>query len=267
MSDIAKAQEILKNLQSTLSKTEASAAKAEQRRVMTLREAESIEERNRLAVETLTRELAVRREVSLKALGEELEKSSQNIIELKKTRTNIESTISDLARKLEVLRKDEQSLKNSIATLKTDEEALEVIITEQKANIDHLQSEANKQLEKIESNDLTLSELSRAKLQTEQSMETLKAEEGRLENRIIELDAVFKSRKESYDQQLTDTTNRLKTALESLKAADSADKKMRSAWADEHLKLEKRADSVRKMETRVKGLQDRAVELQNYLSI
>jgi chromosome segregation ATPase len=250
-----------------LSETEAAIASAEERRVMAAHEADSLEERNRIAVAELQKEISVKREVMLQAFDVEFEDHKQALLQFKESQSAVRNEIVTLEKERTSLQSEVKGLQNTFVNLTTDKSLLETTISEQKAESDNQQAQISDQQAQIESLNQSITELPKTKRQIEHDIEILRAEEEGLENRIIELDAEFKSRKETLDTKLVKITDELKVALESLSVAGKTDKRIRASWAEEHMKLEKREDSVRKMERRVKGLQDRAVELQNYLSL
>lgn len=95
----------------------------------------------------------------------------------------------------------------------------------------------------------------------------LNEEVGNVEDKIIELDAVFKARKEILDAQLFELQRQIKEAMNSLDEAQREDKAIRQSWADAQLKLDKREQAVRQKEAKLSDKGSRIEELKRYDSL
>lgn len=109
-----------------------------------------------------------------------------------------------------------------------------------------------------------LKELEDSRWVIKEDLDVLNNEAELTENRIIELDTQYKERKAYLDKLLSDTQLKLKEASDSLTEAQNKDKTMREAWAEEHMKLEKREATVRRMEAKVSDAESRIEELGRY---
>lgn len=87
------------------------------------------------------------------------------------------------------------------------------------------------------------------------------------QDKVMELDTEFKTRKESLGIQTAEAERKLNDALANLVDAQNKDRQIRENWADEHRKLEKRIQAVRIMEAKLSDAETRIAELDRYMKL
>lgn len=257
-------QKLLSELEPYFDKLTQDVATAERRLAVAQNQADNLEERNRIAIETIEKEATIRKEALLK--------------DHKALKTKLDTELDRVTEAGNLLSEEVENLNISKSQLQEDVENMEAEITIQNSKLQSaareleettakqatLVNEISSLLGKKESLEAQIGDLNDSRNHIMQDQEILSSEAEATENRIIDLDAQFKSRKEYLDKQLADLQIKLKTALDSLLEAQKEDKITREAWAIEHQKLDKREQTVRRMEAKVSDAEGRIEELNRY---
>lgn len=105
------------------------------------------------------------------------------------------------------------------------------------------------------------------KERAQQDLDVLNDTIDETENRIMDLDATFKDRKQTLEIQIAEVQRKLNAALANLVETENKDKSIRENWADEHRRLDKRTQAVRHMEAKLSDSEARIQELDNYMKL
>lgn len=223
-----------------------------------------MEERNKLAIEKIESQ-AENRDKILKDESEVLKNK------LKSDTNKAKRVLNDLTKEIE-----EQAIEQSKILEQTEELTSELYA--KKSHLDDLRTELETVSHKLTDNseevnsllsrkENLLAEIKEAedsRTYIKEDLEVLNNEAETVENKVIELDAQFKARKKYLDGLLSNTQLKLKEASDSLQEAQNKDKTMREGWAEEQMKLDKREQTVRRMEAKVSDAESRIEELQRY---
>lgn len=265
MSQIQQAQKLLDELEPHLAKVKQEIANAESRKALAKSQADNMEARAKSLLISIEAEAAQRRVELAKEHDEIKTKLDADISKL----TSVKHDLED-----DIVRLNESQVEIDLSTtqLVQSHSELSVEVAKKTQELD----DVNKQLEAKAGSlrDLTvaeenlrasISELENAKVHSTADLEVLSSELEITENRIIEADAEYKARKEYINRQTTEVQRKLVGVLDRLTEAETKDKAIREAWADEYLKLEKRTQAIRKQEARLSDSEARIQELNNYM--
>lgn len=257
MSQIDQAQKLLKRLNQDI-------VTAQDRFQVAQNQADNLEKRNQAVLATIEQEGNAKKLLII-------EQAESRQAELDEAITKSEQVVSHLLKDIEKYNKQKTSLESAVdglleakgnldKQLETDSLKYQNLLD----NILKATAELRENEEKINDKRTQIRELETAKQQVEADLEILQGEVANVENDIIVQDADFRSRKEYLDNQLYETNLKLKRALDSLIEAQNKDKAFRTYWAEEQMKLDKRTETVRRMEARVSDAESRIEELKRY---
>lgn len=249
-----------------LSKLNAQIKSAQERRDMAVAEADNMEARNRSAREGIDLEVAQLRADMMKEFKADQAKLNDDIAKL----TSVKDGLGQQTAQLEF---DRVNLAATLDMFTAKRDDLYAQVTERNTKLSELDEQIitatteTKKLREVEASiRAAIQDIDFARRQAESDLELLNKQVGESEARIIELDADFKAKKEFLDRQMHQAQRQLVDTQASVVEAARKDKAMREAWADEHLKLDKRTKTVQKMEARMSDAEARIQEYDNYMS-
>lgn len=97
--------------------------------------------------------------------------------------------------------------------------------------------------------------------------QVLNDELGAIETDIIAADADFKAHKANLEKQISQTNGKLQTSLNNLTELYNKDAEIRKSWADGQARLDKREETVRKLEIKLQGSEKRIAELDQFMRL
>jgi len=262
-----KAGKLLQDLKQEVSLLEQQAENAERRRAIAEKTASSLEDRNERAIKAVEQAVENRRQEIISEAEAQASQIKVDITGLSKTKkrtqdeiVQLNETQAKLTNQVEATREEKRLLDDSLQTAQYQLEYINEALAKKQQQTEDLRREK-------QTLDNQIKQLVSQRQLINNDLAVLENEATKLEERIIDLDAVFKARKEDYDKQLGEAKKLLDSALSSLQQAQKQDKQVREAWAEEHLKLDKRTKAVQKMEARLAGAEERVRELDNYLKL
>lgn len=185
--------------------------------------------------------------------------------------TEVKSNLQDEISGLNIAK---EKINSEVANFKVRREDVEAQVlsnAEKLAELDEQLIQATEDLMdrrgKIEVLRQEVHELELAKEHSAQDLEILNAAVDETEERIMELDSGYKTRRETLEAQVSEIQRKLNDALANLVDAQNKDKQIRENWADEHRKLDKRTQTVRRMEAKLSDAEARVAELDNYMKL
>lgn len=264
MSQPSEPNELFKRLTDNLERVRQETAEADKRHITALAEASNLAERNK----TLRRELEDREKTELAKI-ESIERLKRKELEaqlqtLEKTKKAVLDDIEGLNRRRTKAAAAVEDVDIQKAILASQLDSSRQLLKSLEADLQNTQKKIEERSQKLLGLGEQVNQLIDSRHNIEADIQVMQAEAERMENKIIELDTTFKARKESLDSQLRDIQVKLENASQRLVEAQNKDKAIRKAWAEEHLKLDKRTQAAQAMEARLRGAEDRAAELERF---
>lgn len=257
-------QKSLSDLEEHLVKLKEETSSAERRKAVAENVASNLEERNKTVIGNIEKEAQTLRE-SLVLENDRLSKKLESEIKpLEVIKLGLQDEIEALNKDRTITLDEMEPLYDELKFLQEDTKKANAKLYELNQQIVELEAIIKDNRGKTESLTLEIRDLEDTRLHIQEDLEVLNNEAEGLEDRIIEQDAQFKARKETLDRQLADTQLKLTDAQNALGEAQKKDKEVRESWADAHMKLDKREQTVRRMEARVSGAEQRIEELHRY---
>lgn len=255
-----KAEELLKKLNAMIKA-------AQERRDLAVAEADNMEVRKRSLMEGVEFEVASLRSNMKTELGTEHKKLEDEIARLTSVKDGLEKRVKGLMGAAEVL-----TVTQADKELRSAE--LDAQITDRNTRLSELDEQiitATTEIKGLRDTEASIraaiQDIEFARRQAQADIELLDKQVEESEMRIIELDANFKARKEILDAQTSEAQRKLTDTQALVVEAARKDRAIREAWADEHLKLEKRTKAVQKMEARMSDAEARIQEYDQYMSL
>lgn len=196
---MADPSKLLKDLQESLDKTQQDLVSAEKRRGIASSEAQNMENRNRLAVEDLKREIDAKRQSALKDLEEEIHLKEQGTAKANKVKLEIEKELEDLSITQTNKLTELQTITDEVKVLMDESQRLDMSVSAAHQQLSDLGTEIieRRKITKEELDNLNqqINELSLRKQTMERDQEILDHTVEDTERKVIELDAQFKLRR------------------------------------------------------------------------
>lgn len=262
-----KADKLLRELKEEVTSLEQAAVTAQHRKEVASIEADNLENRNKIIVESIEQEVSLKKKKLLAEVDEESKALETEIGKLRKVKLELQDKIESLAIAQTELLVEVDGLEAQKKVLENELLILQAKLQENHDEIAQWKDEIRGLQAKKENLEQQIAQLVEGTERINEDLSVLEAESTKLEDQIIEQDTIFKTRKETFEKQLSDLQLKLKNAVQSLEEAQAKDKAMRQAWAEEHFKLEKRTVAVHKMEARVAGAEKRVEELDTYMKL
>lgn len=260
MSELAQVEKLLSELTTELQTSQ-------DRLEMAKREAKTLEERNARIIAD-GKDKASRESGKIISIARKDEAIvNLEILRLTKVKTDLLNVISQL-------NEDKSAIDKEIIRLNTEEAQLEALAAEKVQKLDELDNqlvESSKDLAdrsgKVEALHEDIRELQNSKQEIVEDLSILESTVNETEERVIRLDADFKSVQSDLNARLDKARYELNQTLSNLTDAQNKDKQIRENWADEHRKLDKRIEVVRRMEAKLSTSEARIQELDNYMKM
>lgn len=253
-----KANELLKKLNKEV-------LVAQKRRDLALVAAKTSENRTRTAIRNAEAEgkrradtMIANAKIRTKTLDEEINQMSVVLTNLREQVEALTEQRVELEKHVEALTLNKTGFDNQTQIQNDTLAGLEEQIVAKATEVLGYRGQIDNLLESIE------------KLKTEKQdaagfIETLQEQAELLEQEIADLEITQQARRDALEEQTRQLQDRLDVVNTSLLEAERKDKAIRAAWADGHLKLEKRTQVVQKMEARMSDAEARIQELDNYM--
>lgn len=260
----SQAQKLLTKLEPYLEQIREEISTSERRLSIAKGTADSLESRNKQAIEEIESKAKLRDEAlkaesaNLKAkLSKDTDKAKQVLNDLIDEVSKLNFKRTDLIAEIDSLTVESDTIKSQVSDKQAE-------LTDIDSKIETGSEDVNSLLAQKENIHAEIKELNDSRDYLKEDLRVLNDEAEIVETNIIEFDAQYKERKKYLDGLLSDTQLKLKKALDSLQEAQDKDKQMREDWADGQMKLDKREQAVRRMEAKVSGAESRIAELGRY---
>lgn len=262
---MAEVDKLLRELQKSLDKAQKDTAVAEKRRAIALSEANNLENRNRLALQSLNDELATKRVQLLGELDGEIAQRKSSIARLDELKLEAEAQLAALGASRVELMCEVEAVRETLNVLTSDKTNEEARIADIAARLAASETALMTQDQRREELSTSINELSSNRQRRAVEAEALERTLKETQDKLTELDTTFGVRSETYNKQLVGAEQKLQTLLDRIQQAMNKDRQIRESWADGHRDLDKRENSVRRMESRLAGAEDRIKELDTYI--
>lgn len=262
-----KADDLLQDLKAELASLEKATADAERRRDIAISQANSLEMRNRQAIEQIETEVQTRRKALEKQLNLDISHLNGKIHELEKTKKQLKQEVEQLGTDKQKALEAYNNMQDELGSLTNKFQQLSAQVDEAEARIIQKRAALAGYADKLEQAKKSLAEYHHQCAELEKDRQTLQAMVDELENTTIEMKTQHDVRKKSLDKELQTKEQQLKVTERRLAEALNEDKAVRRAWAEEHLKLEKRTQAVKNMEAAVADAESRVAELDKFMRL
>ena len=254
---IQEAQKLLQKLNSDI-------AAAEQRLEIATNVASSLEGRNKLVIEGIENSSQRREKLVIEQIEEIKETLNDEIAKLKDVKNHLSDEIKRLAKR----KSDVEVGLSDIVTAKTNLSDEIIKDSEKKQDLLNeilkLTNEVKEWESKVNNYRGIVRSLSDTKQQLESDIDILRQEHDAIGIEILEEDGKFKDQKEYYQNEIYRLGVEVDKANLRLNELRGQDKAFRESWAEEHLKLDKRTETVRRLEAKLSNAQARIEELERY---
>jgi chromosome segregation ATPase len=260
-------EKLLKDLKQEVTALEQQAQEAERRREIAIQEANNLEDRNRKAIAAIEADAEVKRQELAKSFGKEIQTLQSEVTSLEKIKASLLSTVEGQNGKLAKLnaKVDEQTL-----LLSTTQK--QVVFNESK--VDDLESaldDGRAEVENLETHHAELTQqvtdLETKRHDLVKDITALQQQADLIHNDIASMEELHSSKQQTLQKQLAETEATLKQAFLKLRETEQQDTVMRSAWAEERLKLDKREKVVRKRENLMSDSETRLQQHEEFMKI
>lgn len=231
-----KTLKLLKELKDELQTLENEATSAINRRQIAQNVADNLENRNKDAL------------MELKEVEVKLQEINSQLPKLEKAKENLQEDIRSINLQIPLL-------KNEIGQLSDSRMVVQSEIEDNTRELDSVMEDISDKSSKLAGLNINcdeskkeISELEESKGALFNSISILQEEADKLEDFIIEQDAVFKDNESKNKQQLEEIQSHLTVSRNKLLESEKKDKAIRESWAEGTLKLEKREKIIRKRE-------------------